>query len=124
MSKILNAFLVSGLLIASGCASLNSVSLTPIPSNRSKMVKAEVSKFIILGFNFDNDYVNPLVENLKSQCPQGVISGILTKDEIVHYFFAHTHKVVATGYCNAGGGSAKASTSRKTASEAETEAIQ
>ncbi len=110
---------LGGMLLSMGCASLNSVSLTPIPSNRSKMVKAEVSKFIFLGFNFDNDYINPLVENLKQQCPQGVVSGILTKDEIIHYFLAHTHRVVATGFCNAGGTSAKAAPARKTASDEE-----
>lgn len=106
-------------LLISGCASVNSVSLTPIPSNRSKMVKAEVSKTIFLGFNFDNDFINPLVENLKQQCPQGVVSGILTKDEIISYFLVYTHRVVATGYCNSGGAAVKPTATRKTASEEE-----
>lgn len=124
MTKLIPAFLISAMLLSAGCASLNSVSLTPIPSNRSKLVKAEVSKFIILGFNFDNDYINPLVDNLKSQCPNGVISGILTKDEIISYVLAHNHRIVATGFCNVGGGSAKTAANRKTASEPETEAVQ
>lgn len=85
-----------------GCASINSVSLTPIPAQRSRPVRAEVSKFIILAFNFDNDYIDPLVEDLKRQCQDGVISGILTKDETISYFFAFRKKVTATGFCNSG----------------------
>lgn len=93
----LGLILVLGL---SGCASVNSVSLTPIPSQRARPVKAEVSKFIILGFNFDNDFVDPLIDQLKQQCPNGVVSGILTKDEMISYFLAHTRRVIATGFCN------------------------
>ena len=83
-----------------GCAHMNSVSLTPIPSKRSHVVKAEVSKTIFLAFNFDNDYVNPLVEQLKSQCPNGFISGILTKDETISYLIVFTKRVTAIGFCN------------------------
>lgn len=85
--------------ILSGCASVNSVSLTPIPKDRSKIVNAEVSKTIFLAFNFNNDFVEPLVDTLKSKCPQGIVTGILTKDEVIHYFIVHTRKVTATGYC-------------------------
>jgi hypothetical protein len=90
---------IFGILLV-GCASVNSISLTPIPAQRSRPVKAEASKFIILGFNFDNDFVEPLVDDLKSQCPGGTISGILTKDEVISYFLAHTRRVTATGFCN------------------------
>ncbi len=89
--------LVTSLLVS--CAHVNSVSLTPIPANRSKPVRAEVSKLIILGFNFDNDYIDPLVSDLKAQCANGVISGLLTKDETINYFLAFKKHVVATGYC-------------------------
>lgn len=89
-----------------GCASINSVSLTPIPAARSNAVRAQVEKTIILGFNFDNDFINPLVQDLKRQCPNGVVSGILTKDEIISYVFVYTHRVVATGYCTGGGATA------------------
>lgn len=88
------------LLLLAGCASVNSVSLTPIPSNRSHPVKAEVSKTIFLAFNFDNDYVNPLVDQLKEQCPNGVVSGILTKDETTGYVIIFVKHVTATGFCN------------------------
>ncbi|MES2963576.1 MAG: hypothetical protein V4760_06770 [Bdellovibrionota bacterium] len=83
-----------------GCANIQSVSLTPIPANRSKVVKAEVSKTIFLAFNFNNDYVEPLVDDLKQQCPNGVVSGILTKDETISYVIVFTRRVTATGFCN------------------------
>lgn len=106
MSKMIQPavfrFAAVGLLMASlvGCASVNSVSLTPIPSKRSTPVRAEVSKVIFLGFNFDNDYIDPLVSDLKRQCPDGVVSGILTKDETISYFLVFKKRVVATGFCN------------------------
>lgn len=89
--------LTSGL---AGCAAVNSVSLTPIPAQRNHPVKAEVSKWIFLGFSFDNDFIDPLVGDLKQKCPNGVISGILTKDETISYFLLFKKHVTATGYCN------------------------
>lgn len=97
MLKFVVAVLAASLFV--GCASVNSLSLTPIPKDRSKVVTAEVSKTIFLAFNFNNDYVEPLVDSLKGKCPQGVVTGILTKDEVIHYFIAHTRKVTATGFC-------------------------
>lgn len=87
------------LLLLSSCASVNSVSLTPIPADRSRPVKAEVSKTIFLAFNFDNDFIDPLIQKLKDQCPKGVVSGILTKDETIGYVLVFTKRVTATGYC-------------------------
>lgn len=96
-----SAFIAAFLCFAlSGCAIVNSVSLTPIPSQRTRPVKAEVSKIIILGFNFDNDFIDPLVEDLKQQCQNGVVSGILTKDETISYFLVFKKRVTATGFCN------------------------
>jgi hypothetical protein len=86
--------------VMSACASVNSVSLTPIPSNRSREVRAEVERTIFLAFNFDNDYIDPLVQELKRQCPNGVVSGILTKDETIAYVIVFKRKVTATGFCN------------------------
>lgn len=87
-------------IIATSCAHVNSVSLTPIPTKRSNMVRAEASKTIFLFFNFENDFVNVMVEDLKRQCPNGVVSGILTKDETIAYVLVFVRKVTATGYCN------------------------
>jgi len=99
MIKLVLASLLASLFTA-GCASINSVSLTPIPSHRDHVVQAEVSKTIFLAFNFDNDYINPLVDQLKEKCPNGVVSGILTKDETTAYLIVFTKHITATGFCN------------------------
>jgi hypothetical protein len=89
-------------LATTSCVHVNSVSLTQIPSTRSHQIKADTSKIIILGFNFDNDYVDKLNDDLKGQCPGGKVQGILTKDETTQYFmfFVIKRSVTATGYCN------------------------
>lgn len=99
MSKSLKFYFVSTLFLAS-CASVNSVSLTSIPAQRNRPVSAVVSKTIFLGFNFDNDFINPLVDDLKQKCQGGVVSGILTKDETISYVLVFTKKVTASGFCN------------------------
>lgn len=97
MKRVFLTTLVFALL--SGCASINSVSLTPIPAQRDRQVQAQVSKTIFLGFNFDNNFIDPLVEDLKRQCPRGLVTGVLTKDETISYFIVFTKRVTATGYC-------------------------
>jgi hypothetical protein len=98
MKKIL---LVLALGLSTACTSIQSVSLTPIPANRKDVVQAEASKVIILGFNFNNDFVDGLVTDLERQCPNGKVSGILTKDEVINYFlfFVHKRRVSAQGFC-------------------------
>jgi hypothetical protein len=88
-------------LLLSSCASLQSTSLSSIPAKRDNVVRAEAGRTIILGFNFDNDYVNTLEADLKKQCPNGDVRGILTKDEAIYYFlfFVWKRKVTASGYC-------------------------
>lgn len=98
LKHLLNLIVVSVLFV--GCASVNSVSLTQIPAVKKNAITAETSKTIFLGFNFDNDFVDQITEQLKQRCSNGVISGILTKDEVISYFLFHTRKITATGYCN------------------------
>ena len=94
---------ITGVLLLSGfgCTSLNSVSITQIPAERSQKVQVQKEKFIFLGFTFDNDFVDDSVESLKRQCPNGKISGLLTKDEDVNYFLYIFWKkrLTATGFC-------------------------
>jgi hypothetical protein len=90
--------------LLTGCASINSVSLTSIPARKGKEIKVERSKFIVFGFNFNNDFVDEMVEALKAECPNGQVKGILTKDETIDYFIMLfiTRRVTATGYCQTG----------------------
>ncbi|MEO5666505.1 MAG: hypothetical protein ABIR96_00455 [Bdellovibrionota bacterium] len=101
--KTLAATLSLGVLLSS-CASLNSTSLSSIPAKRDQVVHAEAARTIILGFNFDNDFVNTLEGDLQKQCPGGDVRGILTKDEVIDYFLfiVWKRKVTADGYCVGG----------------------
>lgn len=104
MKLIRSLLLLSSLVFAaalSGCVHLNSVSQTQIPSERGKTVRAEASRFIFLGFNFDNDYVDSITSKLRSQCPSGAVRGILTKDESINYFLFifHSRRITAEGFC-------------------------
>ena len=87
-----------------GCTYLESVSLTNIPEERSKVVTATREKGIIFYFNFDTDFTDELSTDLRSQCEGGVVSGILTKFENICYVpvfcFYSVYRVTATGYCN------------------------
>ena len=94
--------LISGILIIlffSGCTHLLSVSTSSIPKNRDRKVNVTVERFIFMAFNFNNNYVNDLAEQLAQKCPDGKVKGILTKHEKVGYFLAHTVRVSAEGYC-------------------------
>lgn len=92
------------LFLLSGCVSLNTLSLTSLPSDRQKLIEAKVEKTIILGFNFDNDFVDELPQKLKAQCPNGQIQGVLTKDENINYFFYFVWKksITSQAYCVVG----------------------
>ena len=83
----------------SACTSLQSVSVTQIPSDRSRPVHAEVTNSAFLGIHFDNDFVDDLAPELMRQCPRGRLTGILTKHENTTYVIVSTRKVVATAYC-------------------------
>ncbi len=85
----------------SGCSYVASVSQTNLPKNRSQVVTAEVKKYIILGFNFDNEEFTKIPERLQEKCPGGRVEGVMTKDQVTLYaliFFWARH-VEATGFC-------------------------
>ena len=97
-----NRFLPFALLLLpllAGCTSLQSVSLTQIPRDRSRPLHAEVSNTALFGIHFDNDFVEELTDDLMHQCPSGRVTGILTKQESTLYLIVQTRRVIATGYC-------------------------
>lgn len=83
------------------CASLNSISMTSVPKDRSKPVSAEAKKTTFLGISFSNDYAYDLSRELKEKCKGGLVSGILTKFETVCYplCLVVSYKITAKGYC-------------------------
>lgn len=124
MKKLFNTLLLPVIAVtAVGCASVNSVSLTPIPKERNKVVRAQASKMIFLGFNFDNDFIDGVVNDLKNQCPNGKVTGLLTKDQNINYFlyFVWKKQVDVTGYCVSSNSTSKQSSARGTASTDETD---
>lgn len=116
MKFILTCFF---LMLTCGCVSLQSVSLTSVPADRSQRVKAESERFIFMGFNFDNDYVNAITADLKTQCPNGTVSGLLTKAESINYFLYifWRSKITATGYCVPGKMTSKADVRKRRPSD-------
>jgi hypothetical protein len=85
--------------LLAACTSLQSVSVTQVPSDRSRPVRAEVSSTALFGIHFDNDFVDELRDDLIRQCPNGKVTGILTKHQSTLYVIVSTRKVIATGYC-------------------------
>ncbi len=85
--------------LLAACTSLQSVSVTQIPGDRSRPLHAEVSNTALLGIHFDNDFVDELTRDLMRQCPRGRITGLLTKQESSLYVIVQTRRVIATGYC-------------------------
>jgi hypothetical protein len=81
------------------CTSLDSVSVTQIPGDRSRPVHAEVDNTALFGIHFDNDFVEELTPKLMAQCPHGRLTGILTKHESTSYFVVSTRTVSASAYC-------------------------
>lgn len=100
---MLRRLLVLALCMSSfACTHLSSVSTTSIPAQKGKKVSTEAYRFIFLGFNFNNDYVNEMADSLARTCPKGKVEGLLTKHESIIYFplFAHAVRVTGEGYCN------------------------
>lgn len=98
----------SGLAItamAAGCVTLQSASLTQVPAKREKKITADSTRYIFFLLNFDNDYVDKVRDDLIRKCPNGKVSGILTKDEAVVYFplIVHARRLHAEGYCEQNG---------------------
>ena len=87
--------------LLAACTYPAAVTLTNVPKDRSHPVRAEMEKFIVLGFTFDNDRVIKLPGELRDQCPGGQVRGILTKDLRTFYFltFFWSQDVIAEGYC-------------------------
>lgn len=113
MRKLLG---LSSFFFLGACASVSSVSLTPIPAHKGPVIKTEVSKWTFLGISFNNEFVDPIVDNLKKKCPNGMVTGILTKDEFYNYFLVFKHNIEVTGFCNTAT-TASSSTPRKPSSD-------
>lgn len=100
-----NAIAAASIAIVSGCVSLQSASLTQVPAKRDKKITADSTRYIFFGLNFDNDHVDKARDDLIRKCPNGKVSGILTKNEYVVYFpiVVHASRLHAEGFCDQNG---------------------
>lgn len=88
-------------LASVGCTHLRSFSVTTIPEDRSRPVEAAGQRIVVLGINATNDFADTLVADLAEQCPDGRVSGIITRYEVamVVPIFAYAHRVYVSGHC-------------------------
>ena len=92
---------LAALTLATGCTSLQTVSVTQVPpqAQRNRPIKVEESNTAFLGIHFDNEFVDQIPTRLGEQCPGGKVTGILTKYENTWYVIIQTREVVVTAYC-------------------------
>jgi hypothetical protein len=109
--SFLNFFLAIGLvgLLGSlgGCASLQSVSLTQVPPDRSREIKAEATSWGVFGIFFSNSFADEAVTQLQDQCRGGKVSGVYTKYQKRFWFLVVTRTVSATAFCQKNSGTEK-----------------
>lgn len=103
-AKYLASMMLGTLSTLCGCTYVNAVSQTNLPLDRQHVVHASVKKYIILGFNFDNDVFFELPRKLAEQCPGGAVRGVLTKDVTTLYLlsFFWARETEASGFCQKG----------------------
>ena len=90
---------LGALLASAGCASLQSVSVTNIPSERSRPIQATANNPAFLGIHFDNDFADGVPEELRRQCPNGKVTGVYAKYETTWYVLVENRSVTAKAYC-------------------------
>ncbi|MGB1092283.1 MAG: hypothetical protein ACPGYX_09170 [Oceanobacter sp.] len=90
---------IATLMLTGGCTSLNSVSLTQVPADRSTPVSAEGNQYSLLGIAFTNSFVDRAHEDLQQQCPHGELKGVLTEYDSTLYLLIMRRTVKVSGYC-------------------------
>lgn len=82
-----------------GCASVHSLSLSPVPEFRARPVATEAHDWSFLGINFENGFIDHLESDLRKQCPGGKVSGVFTRYETFFYVLVLKRQVRASGFC-------------------------
>ena len=70
-----------------------------VARSEGKRITAEATRFIVLGFDDDTDYVDDAYKKLMERCPKGHIQGITTQYSTAHGFFSWTNKIRLQGLC-------------------------
>jgi hypothetical protein len=96
------AHIVSAVLLGltQACAHVTSMSVTPMPLERGTEVNAhEQSKLLFAGIGLDDDFGSDLTRQLRQECPDGRVEGILTRQRTTQYVFLVREEVDASGWC-------------------------
>jgi len=97
--KKLIAILACLSVFSGACASLQSVSMTQVPTDRSHPIEANSSSWGLFGIFFTNSFADDAVKELQGKCPNGRITGVFTKQESRFYLLVLERKVLATAFC-------------------------
>jgi len=87
------------LLSCVGCASLQSVSVTNIPTERARPIQTTANNPAFLGIHFDNDFADGVPDELRRQCPNGKVTGVYAKYETTWYVLVENRAVTVKAYC-------------------------
>jgi len=69
------------------------------PYTHGRPVHSQSEQFVVLGFNFDDAYVNQAFQQLTNECETGRITAITTKYYTDHGFFSWTNRLEMDGIC-------------------------
>ncbi len=97
-------FMFLGTAFLSGCAySVHENHTSDFTNNtalsKSQVIEATAEQDVVLGFVGQTDYVDQAFTQLKTECPQGDITGIQTRYSTSLGFFSWTNKIVMKAYC-------------------------
>ena len=70
----------------------------PISKDLTKQVEIVTEKKIILGFNFNSNYVDEAYDKLLKACPQEVVA-VNTQYSTSHHFLHWTNKITLRAVC-------------------------
>ena len=90
-------------VLLSGCASLQSVSISTLESANGRAIEGMAEDFLFLGLTGNNKIATEAAGDLYSKCPNGTVSGILTSYEKRVYVFFVKRTVRLRGFCNENG---------------------
>ena len=69
------------------------------PLDTYKRVEAKASQFVVMGLVRNTHYADQAFEQLLKACPEGKVTGILTRFSTSHGFFSWTNEIKMMGYC-------------------------
>lgn len=100
-TSVICAALLAVTFTVGGCASVHSAYVTnlSVPASTGKPVAVTVEKTVVLGFNFNNDYVFTARDALLDACPAGRVTGVLSTYETFFYLLWTRHEIHAEGVC-------------------------